>query len=132
MKYISDMQPMQKNEIEALEYVGGYVICNLEKKMKRKSNSKEHLEVLHCFESDDVKDQALVNLLNRGGLRGITFNTKNIFTKAEYEFRRYTATGKSAILIAAEKLPDNTISPAISEETLKSNMSSGSHSSCLP
>lgn len=89
-----NVPPITLDEMEALEYLGGYVIANLEKKLKRKSNNKEYLEILNCFESDDVKDQVLVNLLNRGGLRGITFNSKNIFTKAEVEFRRYTASWK--------------------------------------
>ena len=94
-----NVPPITLDEMEALEYLGGYVIANLEKKLKRKSNNKEYLEILNCFESDDVKDQVLVNLLNRGGLRGITFNSKNIFTKAEVEFRRYTASWLSLIHI---------------------------------
>ena len=85
-----DVPAIQENEFEALEYLGGYVIRNLEKKAKRKSNSDAYLEILCCFESDGVEDQPLISLLDRGGLRGITKNTKNIFTKAELEFRRYT------------------------------------------
>jgi galactitol-specific phosphotransferase system IIB component len=81
---------LDKNEMEALEYLGGYVVYNVEKKLKRKSNSRKYLEVLCCFESEDVSDQVIVNLLNRGGLRGIQNTTKNIFIKTEHEFRKHT------------------------------------------
>ena len=86
-----DIPIMQKDEIDALEYLGGYIIPNLDRNIKRKSNSSEYLEILRCFESHDVKDQPLIKLLDRGGLRGITENAKNIFTKAEHKFRRCTA-----------------------------------------
>ena len=81
---------LEKNEIEALEYLGGYVIYNVEKKLKRKQNNCQYLEVLRCFESEDTSDQVMVDLLDRGGLRGIQITTKNIFTKAEHEFRKHT------------------------------------------
>ena len=78
------------NEMEALEYLGGYVVYNVEKKLKRKSNNGKYLEVLSCFESEDVSDQVIINLLDRGGLRGIQNTTKNIFIKTEHEFRKNT------------------------------------------
>ena len=81
---------LEGNEFEALEYLGGYVIYNVEKKLKRKPNNHQYLVVLHCFESEDNLNQVIVNMLDRGGLRGIKTTTKNIFTKTEYEFRRYT------------------------------------------
>ena len=82
--------PLTENEFEALEYLGGYVIYNVEKKLKRKPNNRQYLEVLHCFESEDTSDQVIVDLLDRGGLRGIKTTTKNIFTRTEYEFRWHT------------------------------------------
>ena len=87
---IKTVVPLEKNELEALEYLGGYIIYNVEKKLKRKPNNSQYLEVLHCFESEDTSDQVIVNMLDRGGLRGITATTRNIFTKTEYEFRRHT------------------------------------------
>ena len=84
------VMPLQEIEFEALEYLGGYVIYNVEKKLKRKPNNRQYLVVLHCFESEDNSNQVIVNMLDRGGLRGIKTTTKNIFTKTEYEFRRHT------------------------------------------
>ena len=50
----------------------------------------DELQFLHCFESEDTSDQVIVDLLDRGGLRGIKTTTKNIFTRTEYEFRWHT------------------------------------------
>ena len=87
---VDNVAPMNEIEIEALEYLGGYVIYNVEMKLKRKPNNQGYLEILRCFESDGVTDQVIINLLNRGGLRGIQNTAKNIFTKAEYAFRKQT------------------------------------------
>ena len=70
------------HEIDALEYLGGYVLHNIEKKLVRKKDANS-LAILVCFKSDGVANQPLVDLLNRAGLTGITVQAKIMFTKAE-------------------------------------------------
>lgn len=82
---------MTSHEIDALEYLGGYVLHNIEKKLIRKKDVSS-LAILDCFESDCVTEQPLVNLLNRGGLTGINAQAKIIFTKAEKVFRNFVTT----------------------------------------
>ena len=81
---------MTSHEIDALEYLEGYVLHNIEKKLVRKKEANS-LAILECFESDSVADQPLVNLLNRGGLTGINVQTRIMFTKAEKVFRDFVA-----------------------------------------
>ena len=81
---------MSSNELDALEYLGGYVLHNLQNKLDKKGNN-DALDILDCFKSEGVQEQPLINLQSRGGLTGITSHTKNMFLKAEHIFREFTA-----------------------------------------
>ena len=77
---------LSSNEIDALEYLGGYVLHNLHNK-----RNNDALDILDCFKSEAVLDKPLINLQSRGGLTGITSHAKNMFLKAEHVFREFTA-----------------------------------------
>ena len=81
---------LSSNEIDALEYPGGYVLHNLHNKIVKKGNN-DALDILDCFKSEGVQDQPLINLQSRGGLTGIASHAKNMFLKAEHVFREFTA-----------------------------------------
>ena len=83
---LSSLEPITTREIDALEYLGGYVIHNIEKKLTRNKND-EGLVILKCFKSQDVEGQQLVDLLSRGGLIGISVHTRSMFLMAEKVFR---------------------------------------------
>ena len=76
--------------MDALEYLRGYVLHNIEKKLTRKKDTASII-ILQCFKSDGVEDQPLVALLSRGGLVGITPQRKSMFLKAEKIFREFTS-----------------------------------------
>ena len=78
-------------EMDALEYLGGYVLHNLQIKFERNQDKNAiALQILNNFKSNTVEDQNLINLQNRGGLTGINSDAKIIFVKAEYLFRDFT------------------------------------------
>ena len=52
--------------MDVLEYLGGYDLRNLNGKVIRKG-ADDALEILDCFKSEDVENQTLILLQNRGG-----------------------------------------------------------------
>ena len=60
---------LSSNEIDALEYLGGYALHNLHNKLVKKGNN-DALDILDCFKSEGVQDLPLINLQSRGGLTG--------------------------------------------------------------
>ena len=58
------------SEMDALEYLGGDVLRKIQDTFARKK-LKAPLTI-DCFKSEDVKNQPLIHLLDRGGLTGIT------------------------------------------------------------
>ena len=81
-------------ETDALDYVGGYVVRKVEYQFSKKKN-QEAIEIINCFKSENNENQPLINILDRGGLIGITPYTKTMFLKAEHIFRFYTLNKQS-------------------------------------
>ena len=81
-------------ELDALDYVGGYVLRKVEFQFARKRN-QDAIQVVNCFKSETNEDQPLINMLDRGGLIGITQYAKTMFLKAEHFFRYYTLNNQS-------------------------------------
>ena len=61
------------DEMDALQYLGGCDLRNLSVKLTCKG-ADDALEILDCFKSEDVENQTLICLQNRGGLTGISSN----------------------------------------------------------
>ena len=58
--------------MDALEYLGGYILHNLHPKVSRNMDKNgDALEILKCPISETVEGQALINLQTRGGLTGL-------------------------------------------------------------
>ena len=84
---------LSEREIAALQYLGGYVISNLSKKIKNCKNYKsdecqQALSLLSACKSDNDGDRSLklVSALNRGGLCIINETVEKIFIIAEKYF----------------------------------------------
>ena len=81
-------------ELDALDYVGGYVVRKTEFQFAKKKN-QDAVQIINCFKSENVENQPLINMLDRGGLTGITPYAKTVFLKAEHIFRYYTLNNQS-------------------------------------
>ena len=84
-----------KTEIDALQYLGGYVVHKLLKKTKNspKYKSEENQAIILVLESmvDNTREQKLIDSLSRGGLTSISEDCEHIFYKTEELFRKETA-----------------------------------------
>ena len=88
---------LTKNEIAALQYLGGYVLFALNKRIKKSkkwntSSQQQVLSMLQAGKQSDVAstDQKLVDTVNRGGGGGlwkISSVVEQIFTIAELHFK---------------------------------------------
>lgn len=86
---------LSAKELDALNYLGGYVIRNLYAKHKKRSISKtsnnfEHQVsmdiLLACRFDEEVSNSKLIKALSRGGLWSIKEETQKIFSVAEKTF----------------------------------------------
>ena len=85
---------MTKNELDGFQYLCGYVVKNLIKKLKNHKNYKTEqyqimIAILECICTDDY-DQKLINCLSRGGLTAVHNGCLPTFLMAEELFRKYT------------------------------------------
>ena len=104
---VSSMQVHKKvlsdKEHHALEYLSGYVLHNLQNKIKRaktwdSSESQQALEFINSARSDTpVDSQKLVTALNRGGLCFANENMLQIFKHVELYFREATLNERQTI-----------------------------------
>ena len=86
--------PISDKEIGALNYLSGYVVFKLLKKIRNSSkfNSFENQQFLNILECtlDKKGGNELIDSLSRGGLKTVTSDTLRIFYLAEEEFRKIT------------------------------------------
>ena len=84
-----------ENEKYAMQYLGGYVIFNLNKKFQKpksmlKRESQQCIMILQASKADDSEaSHELVDCLNRGKLWKINSNTQEIFLAVELEFKKH-------------------------------------------
>ena len=87
--------PITEIEIDALQYLSGYVVHKCLKKVKNNPtyNSVENQAIILVLDGmvDKTRDQRLVDSLNRGGLTPISEDCEQIFYKAEELFRQETS-----------------------------------------
>ena len=86
-------------ELDGLQYLGGYVVSKLLKKVKNspKYNTAENqfiISILTNAKSEDIASQKLINTLNRGGLCAVTPECLRIFKITETVFRETTHNSK--------------------------------------
>ena len=78
-------------EIHSLEYLSGYVLKQVLKQLNRRnpksSRVKGMISILHNCRADEISDQELVALLDRGGLTGAKRPCISIFKLCEFQFR---------------------------------------------
>ena len=88
--------PITAREMGGLQYLSGYVVHKLLKKVKNQKNylTKECqlvIQLLSTFLTKDVSGQALIEATSRGGLTAVTRNMHQIFIAAEEKFREETS-----------------------------------------
>ena len=91
-------KPITEREIDALQYLSGYVIHALVRKMYKCTNyrsteSQNLLTLLYAAKSDNVSAQRLVASQTRGGLWSVTNECLQVFKLVEEEFRKITSGG---------------------------------------
>ena len=94
-----DLKPITDMEMYGMQYLGGYVIHNMFKKvcnLKRKTDleKKEQIKSHFSMQIHNIQDKKLIKLLNRGGLWAIKKELQDVFIHTE-TFRKAT-TGKMA------------------------------------
>jgi Fe-S-cluster containining protein len=106
---------LNEKEKAALQYLGGYVLFNLHKRIRKSktwmTNSKQQvLAVLQAGKqiNDCETAQALVDCVNRGGLWKISQTVEQIFTIAEINFKNVTTESEEPITkISKTDIVDN-------------------------
>ena len=91
-------KPITEREIDALQYLSGYVIHALVRKIYKSSDyrstqSQNLLTLLYAAKSDNVSAQRLVASQTRGGLWSVTHECLQIFKPVEEEFCKITRGG---------------------------------------
>ena len=79
-----------------MQYLGGYVLHNLQKKKHAQTDSLESEQAMAQLKAGKLQNitdssKKLVSALNRGGLRIITQPAQQIFLKPECHFRQFTS-----------------------------------------
>ena len=111
----STVNMLNEKEKAALQYLGGYVLCTLHKRIRKSkdwmTNFKQQvLAVLQAGkQSNDCETaQTLVDCVNRGGLWKINQTVEQIFTIAEINFKIVTTESEEPITkISKTDIVDN-------------------------
>lgn len=89
--------PITEMEMDALQYLAGYVVSKLLKKAESRNNdsfeNQAIISILSSAKAADISKLRLVDALNRGGLCPITSECENVFLIAEKMFRDNTSQG---------------------------------------
>lgn len=89
------IKPLTERDMQALQYLSGYVIHSLVRKIHRftnwrSTNSQDLLTLLYAAKSDDFSSQKLISCQTRGGLWAVTAECLQVFKIVEEEFRKET------------------------------------------
>jgi hypothetical protein len=115
-KKISSRQTVCEREKYGLQYLGGYCIHKLKKKIQsfRTNNDtaiQQAISILKSCQSEtkNIPDQKLINALSRGGLTGITIEFEQILVIAEKAFCLYTEQSELTKSIDIDFLTEKTL-----------------------
>ena len=118
--------PLTERDMQALQYLSGYVIHSLVRKIHRFTNwrstdSQALLTLLYAAKSDDFSSQRLISCQTRGGLWAVTAECLQVFKIMEEEFRKET----SAVHVT--KIDSSKISEALQRIDMVSAYDSMTH-----
>ena len=87
------IEPLKDKETDSLQYLGGYVLRNIFRKVKKSSkvSPSESQQMIAILKTSHVRveaNQKLVNTLNHGGLWAAHGLMQDIFVCCEIEFRK--------------------------------------------
>ena len=97
--------PIRKIELDALQYLSGYVVKKFLKKFKNYKNysSSYNQAMIAILESviaaEDTENQKLIQAQSRGGLSAVSFECQQVFLLAERKFRVVTMSNPHTIHI---------------------------------
>ena len=101
---------LSERELHGLQYLAGYVVSNLMKKVKHGKNhssveNQNILSILDASITKDISNQKLVRSVTRGGLRAVNNQCINIFLIVEKHFSVTNVTKKKNL----RKIPTDEI-----------------------
>lgn len=86
---------LDKRELDSLQYLGGYVVKKIIRKIKNSANYKSTqsqgiLKILKCMTISDFQEQRPIKTISRGGLTALNSDGQSMFRVAEEHFRKET------------------------------------------
>ena len=89
---VSHTSPISEREVNGLQYLAGYIVFKLLKKMEKckECNSPENqytVRILAGMRTEEFADQKLIHSLNRGGLYAVTPECQALFHRVEEHIR---------------------------------------------
>jgi hypothetical protein len=89
-------EPITQKELGGLQYLSGYVVRKLLKKVKNNAKyespeSQSIMQILSNAIATDTSKQELISVLNRGGLTSVVEECQQLFSCAELKFRIETS-----------------------------------------
>ena len=93
--YETVIKPLTERDMQALQYLSGYIIHSLVRKIHRFTNwkstdSQALFTLLYAAKSDDFSSQRLISCQTRGGLWAVKAECLQVFKITEEEFRKET------------------------------------------
>ena len=79
--------PITEDELEAVQYLSGYVVCKCSKKSPEES---ETFKILNEMITSDYSSQELIAAQSRGGLTAVTPAARSMLVKADAKFCQET------------------------------------------
>ncbi len=91
-------KPIREREIDALQYLSGYVIHALARKVYKSSDyrstqSQNLLTLLYAVKSENTSAQRLIASQTQGGLWSVRHECLQVFKLVEEKFRKITSGG---------------------------------------
>lgn len=91
----ADVQITEKEKF-AMQYLGGYVLFNLNKKFHHprlfsRTESQYFIAILQAGRSEEGSEQKLIDTVNRGGLWKVSGTVQEILLAAETQFKKSTS-----------------------------------------
>eukprot|EP00794_Sanderia_malayensis_P002904 gene2904-3356_t len=102
-KQVSNVKPITCKEMDGLQYLAGYVLHAMSRKMhkqKSKEDVSEILLILNSARTQQPPSHKLIKSLTRGGLWEVKPEWVQIFKQVEEEFRKETDICKTNIILA--------------------------------
>ena len=104
---------MSKLEIDALQYLAGYIIKNLRQKATRLKYEPDMNEIFEAFVELNPVNQTLLVAKNRGGLTAVNDEGQKLFLAVEKRFRHLFESRSIASMNIKEEVENIAVDPFV-------------------